>query len=204
MVLTSNTALVEPLAVAWHAVDISPFKPGDSVLILGGGPIGLAVLQTLKARGAENVIVSEVAPRRKEFAKQFGADHIFDPTKDDLVSKVREVTDGLGANVAFDAAGVQAGLNSAILAIRARGTLVNIAVWEKPPSIDVNALVFREKHYMGIATYVAGDFQAVIDALSSGTSSFSGMSGWPRVLPFKIVLTLVRQIETRSDDYEEN
>lgn len=163
-------ALVEPLAVAWHAVNSSPFKKGDSVLILGGGPIGLAVLQTLKAKGAETIIVSEVAPRRKEFAKQFGASHVLDPTKDDIVAQVREICDGQGANLAFDAAGVQAGLHQAVLAIRAKGTLVNIAVWEKPPSISVNDLLFRERHYMGVVTYVPGDFQDVIDAIASGNS----------------------------------
>ena len=163
-------ALVEPLAVAWHAVNVSPYKKGDSVLILGGGPIGLAVIQSLKARGAEKIIVSEVAPRRKEFAKQFGAHYVLDPTKDDIVARVREICDGQGAHLAFDAAGVQAGLDQALSAIRARGTLVNIAVWEKPASIHPNTLVFRERNYMGVATYVEGDFQAVIDAIASGKS----------------------------------
>ncbi|KAI9754686.1 MAG: hypothetical protein M4579_004591 [Chaenotheca gracillima] len=161
-------ALVEPIAVAWHAVNISPFKPGDSVLVLGGGPIGLAVLQALRARGAGTVIVSEVAPRRKEFAKEFGATHVLDPTQDDIVARCKELCDGVGPHVAFDAAGVQAGLTAGLHAIRARGTLVNIAVWEKPASLFVNDLVFREKHYMGVATYQAGDFQAVIDALAEG------------------------------------
>lgn len=162
---------MEPLAVAWHAIKISPFKKGDSVLILGGGPIGLAVVQSLKAKGAENIIVSEIAPKRKEFARKFGAHHVIDPTQDDIVAKVRELCDGRGANVAFDAAGVQAGLDQAILAVRARGTLVNIAVWEKPVSLQPNHLCFRERNYMGIATYVAGDFEEVIDAIASSESS---------------------------------
>ncbi|KAI9810687.1 MAG: hypothetical protein M1827_006146 [Pycnora praestabilis] len=161
-------ALIEPLAVGWHAVKISPFKSGDSVLILGGGPIGLSVIQALKARGAEKIIVSEIAPQRKDFAKKFGAHYVLDPTKDDIVAKCRELCGGKGVNVAFDAAGVQAGLNSAILATRARGTIVNIAVWEKPATVNVNDLVFRERKYLGIATYVAGDFQEVIDAIASG------------------------------------
>ena len=160
---------MEPIAVAWHAVKISPYQKGDSVLVLGGGPIGLAVVQCLKAKGCEKIIVSEVAPKRKEFAKQFGAHYVLDPTKDDIVARVREICDGQGAHVAFDAAGVQAGLDSAILAIRARGTLVNIAVWEKAASLHPNSLVFRERRYMGVATYVEGDFQDVIDAIASGT-----------------------------------
>ena len=162
-------ALVEPLSVAWHAVKISPYKEGDSVLVLGGGPIGLAVVQTLVAKGAEKIIVSEVASRRRELAKEFGAHHVLDPTKDDIVSRVRELSgDGSGVNVAFDAAGVQAGLDQAIQAVRARGTLVNIAVWEKRATITPNWLVFRERRYMGVATYQDGDFQDVIDAIAAG------------------------------------
>lgn len=169
--LCSSPALVEPLAVAWHAVNISPFKKGDSVLILGGGPIGLAVIQVLKARGAEKIILSEMARGRKEFAKNFGAHYVLDPSKDDVVARVKDICDGRGANVAFDAAGVQAGLDQAMQAIRTRGTLVNIAVWEKPATIIPNWLCFREKNYMGVATYQKGDFQGVLDALSSGEST---------------------------------
>lgn len=156
------------MAVAWHAVKRSPFKKGDAVLILGGGPIGLAVVQSLVARGAEKIIVSEVAPKRREFAKEFGAHYVIDPIRDDVVAKVLEICDGRGVNVAFDAAGVQAGLDKAILAVRPRGTLVNIAVWERPISFDPNALTFRERNYMGCVTYVQGDFQEVINAIASG------------------------------------
>lgn len=154
--------------MAWHAVKTSPLKKGDSVLVLGGGPIGLAVVQTLRAKGAEKIIVSEMASRRRDFAKQFGADYVLDPSKDDIVTRVREICDGKGANVAFDCAGVQAGLDQAILSIRARGTLVNIAVWEKSATIIPNRFAFRERSYMGIATYVEGDFEEVISAIASG------------------------------------
>lgn len=161
-------ALIEPLAVAWHAVNMSNFIPGQSVLILGGGPIGLAVLQSLKAKGATKVIVSEMAGARKDFAKQFGADYVLDPTKDDIVARCRELCEDQGVHIVFDAAGVQTGLDSAIDAVRARGTIVNIAVWEKPCTIHPNKLVFKERKYLGIATYVNGDFQEVMDAISEG------------------------------------
>lgn len=161
-------ALIEPLAVGWHAVNISPYKAGDAVLILGGGPIGLSVIQALKARGAGKIIVSEVSPRRKEYAKQFGAHHVLDPTKDDIVAKCRELCEKQGVHIVFDCAGVQAGLDQAVHAVRARGTIVNVAIWEKPCSIHPNDLVFKERRYIGVATYVKGDFQEVIDAISSG------------------------------------
>ncbi|KAL9024293.1 MAG: hypothetical protein Q9196_006621 [Gyalolechia fulgens] len=163
------SALIEPLAVAWHSVKISPLKKGDKVLVLGGGPIGLAVIQCLKAKGAETIIASEVSPRRKDFAKEFGAHHVLDPAEDDIVARVREICGGVGADVAFDAAGAQAALDQALKAIRAQGTLVNIAVWEKPAQLQMNDLVFRERKYIGVTTYVAGDFKEVLDAIASGT-----------------------------------
>ena len=143
-------ALIEPLAVGWHAVDISPYKEGDSVLVLGGGPIGLAVVQALVGKKCKNIIVSEVSGRRREFAKQFGAHHTIDPTKGDLVAEVERLTEGEGADVGFDAAGVQVAVDTAFKAIKARGTLVNIAVWEKRATLAMNDIVFRERAYMGM------------------------------------------------------
>lgn len=146
-------ALVEPLAVGWHAVDISPYKESDSVLILGAGPIGLAVVQVLIGRGCKNIIVTEVSSKRREFAKQFGAHHTIDPINEDVVARVEELTGGLGADVAFDAAGAQAALDTAFGALKARGTLVNIAVWEKRAGLAMNGLVFRERNYMGVYVF---------------------------------------------------
>ncbi|EXJ75231.1 uncharacterized protein A1O5_01927 [Cladophialophora psammophila CBS 110553] len=168
-------ALIEPLAVGWHAVDISPYKEGDSVLVLGGGPIGLAVVQALVGKGCKTIIVSEVSGRRREFAKQFGAHHVIDPVKADVVEEVERLTNGEGADVGFDAAGVQVAVDTAFKAIKARGTLVNIAVWEKRATLQMNDIVFRERGYMGVATYALGDFEAVIKAISSGAMKPAGM-----------------------------
>jgi len=183
-------ALIEPLAVAWHAVNMSGFKKGDSVLILGAGPIGLAVIQSLKARGADKIIISEVAARRKEFAKGFGAHYILDPTKDDIVAKCRELCEDQGVHLVFDAAGVQAGLDQAVEAVRARGTIVNIAVWEKACTIHPNKLVFKERKYMGIATYVNGDFQEVMDAISEG-----------RMKPEKMITKKIKLDEVEKEGF---
>ncbi|KIW34205.1 chlorophyll synthesis pathway protein BchC [Cladophialophora immunda] len=168
-------ALIEPLAVGWHAVDISPYKEGDSVLVLGGGPIGLAVVQALVGKGCKNIIVSEVSGRRREFATQFGAHHVIDPVKADVVAEVEKLTNGEGADVGFDAAGVQVAVDTAFKAIKARGTLVNIAVWEKRATLQMNDIVFRERGYMGVATYSLGDFEAVINAISTGAMKPAGM-----------------------------
>ena len=126
-------------------------------------------------------MVSEPSPSRNRYASQFGAHHVLDPTsaKDkDIPARVKELTDGLGANIAFDCAGSQIGLDQAVLALRAKGLLVNVAVWETTAKITPNNFAFRERRYMGIATYVAGDFQGVIDAIASGMS-FSHLPSAP-------------------------
>ena len=143
-------ALVEPLSVGWHAVDASPYRDGDNVLVLGGGPIGLAVVQALVGMGCKNIIVSEVSKTRGDYALAFGAHHVINPMTDDVVAKVKEFTGGLGADVAYDAAGVQPAVDTAFLALRARGMLVNIAIWEKRVQLSMNEIVFRERSYMGV------------------------------------------------------
>lgn len=127
-------ALVEPLAVAWHAVDQYPIKEGDEALVLGAGPIGLGVIQCLKARGAKTIIAAEVAAQRQKFAKEFGATHVVDPSREDVVKRAKEICGGLGPHLALDAAGVAASVKSAALAVRARGTVVNVAIWEEEVS----------------------------------------------------------------------
>lgn len=162
--------MIEPLAVGWHAVKVSPIQPGETALVLGGGPIGLSVIQALRAQGVGLVIVSEMAEKRKQFARQFGADHILDPTKDDVPARCKELSpDGEGPTCVFDAAGVQAGLDSAIDALRVRGTLVNIAIWEKGCQLMPTKILLKEKKYMGVVTYSRGDFQDVLNAISHGT-----------------------------------
>ena len=156
-------------------MNLSPYKPGDTALILGGGPIGLALIQALKARGEGTIIVSEISAKRKQFAKDFGADYVLDPTKEDIVKRCKELCDNQGVHVVYDAAGVQAGLDQAVHAVRARGTIVNIALWEKPCSISPNDMNFKERKYIGVATYQAGDFQDVLDAISSGRMKPEGM-----------------------------
>lgn len=131
-------------------------------MILGGGPIGISVILALKARGAKKIIVSEISKKRQEFAKLFGAHYVIDPTKEDVVKRCRDLCDQQGVHVVYDCAGVQTGLDQAIHAVRARGTVVNIAIWEKPCSITPNDLTFKERKYMGVATYQIGDFQEVL------------------------------------------
>ncbi|KAI1081837.1 GroES-like protein [Whalleya microplaca] len=161
-------ALVEPLAIAWHAVEASQVKPGDDALVIGAGPIGLGVIQCLKAQGANQVFVAEVATERQNFAKHFGATDIFDPRVDDVVAKCKELTGGRGPQVALDCAGLAATVKSACLSVRARGRVINTAICEKELLFQPNNVIFGEKTYSGVLGYQHKDYQGVINAIGKG------------------------------------
>lgn len=82
-------ALIEPLAVSWHAVNKSPFKVGDNVLI-GGGPISIGMVQVLKLQGAQSRIVSEMMESRKQISMHYRATHVLDPSVDNIPEQVTQ------------------------------------------------------------------------------------------------------------------
>ncbi|KAF2112989.1 chaperonin 10-like protein [Lophiotrema nucula] len=162
-------ALVEPLSVAWHAISAAPLTPDSTVLVLGGGPIGLAVVQCLVALKTKKIIMSEVSKSRQRFAREFGAHHVLDPKTYDLVAISKELSNGDGPDIVFDCAGVPASLATACQAVKTRGTVVNVAIWEKEVPFQPNMLVFREAHYTAVLGYQRKDFQAVIGHLADGS-----------------------------------
>ncbi|KAI0204254.1 GroES-like protein [Astrocystis sublimbata] len=169
-------ALVEPLAVAWHALSAAPeLAPASTVLIIGGGPIGLALILCLKAKGVETIVVSEIAASRQSFARQFGATQVVNPLHDDINKVVLDVSGGSGADVAFDCAGVPASIKSACAAVRARGTVVNVAIWEKEVPFNPNWVMHKDSNFRSVLGYHKQDFEAVIENLRTGAIEPNGM-----------------------------
>jgi (R,R)-butanediol dehydrogenase/meso-butanediol dehydrogenase/diacetyl reductase len=164
---TDVGALIEPLAVAYHAVKLSRVQPGQTALVFGAGPIGLVTTAALRAAGVEEIIVVEPAEVRKAKAPGAGADHVLDPTTTDVTAEVLDLTKGRGADVSFECAGIDAVLKSAILSTRAGGTVVNVAIWGHEASVSMNDLVFHEINVLGSLAY-ADDHPATIEMVASG------------------------------------
>ncbi|OQU95625.1 Alcohol dehydrogenase GroES-like domain-containing protein [Cladophialophora immunda] len=164
-------ALVEPLSVAWHAVSNSGIKPGQSALVLGAGPIGLAVILCLKAKGVSKILASEPCEARYENAATLGAIRTINPTSVDVVAEAKAFCESIGPDFAFDASGVQATITDGIKAVRKYGTYYNIALWGKPATIDVNELLFNGKTIKSDLSYARGDYESVIKAISTGEIS---------------------------------
>ncbi|MCE3549921.1 2,3-butanediol dehydrogenase [Pseudonocardia sp. RS11V-5] len=163
---TDLGALVEPLAVGYHAVRLSGVREGGTAVVYGAGPIGLVTTAALKAAGASQVVVVEPAAARKAKAGPAGADVIIDPIADDAPAAILDLTGG-GADVAFECAGIDAVLASAIGSVRPGGTVVNVAIWGHVPSVAVNDLVMSEVNLLGSLAY-CGDHPDTIALLRDG------------------------------------
>jgi len=118
-----EAAVIEPMAVALHAVKRWPLAPGGRAAIFGGGPIGLGILLCLKAQGVDDVIVIEPAPDRRSVAAGFGA-QVIDPLATNAVEQVRVLTKGRGADVSFETAGAPTTFHAAIGATAKGGAVV--------------------------------------------------------------------------------
>lgn len=125
-----EAALVEPTAIALHCVDRAQIKPGERVVILGGGPIGLLCLQLARLAGASTLILSEPDQGRRHAGECMGADVVVDPLKEDLADIVREATAGMGVDVAIEAVGAPKVIEQGVELVRNGGRLM-IVGW--PP-----------------------------------------------------------------------
>lgn len=124
----ADGALVEPLAVALHAVRRSAFAPGDSAAVFGAGPIGLGVVRVLRESGASEVLVSEPRAGRREAAADLGAT-VVDPTSGSVLREVKGATDG-GGDVSFETGGVEPSFVDAVRSTKKRGDVTVVSVSE--------------------------------------------------------------------------
>lgn len=117
-------ALMEPLASAINTIDCSRIEIGSTVLIAGGGAIGLMMVQLAQRRGARLVIVSEPVPLKRILAEQFGAEATVDPLEEDLQAAVMEATNGQGVDTAIEVAGKVEATRQCIEAAKRGGTVL--------------------------------------------------------------------------------
>jgi len=134
-----EAALIEPLACCVRGIDQAKVRTGDTVAIVGAGPIGLILLQLVKLAGASMVIQTDMEDARLKLARDLGADHTINVAEEDPVEAIKRLTGGYGVDVAIEAVGSPKAITQAMKATR-RGGRLNIfgvspedAVWEVKP-----------------------------------------------------------------------
>jgi L-iditol 2-dehydrogenase len=166
----AQAALVEPLACVLNGQNIVRVGTGDSVVILGAGPIGLLHVKLARLKGAARVIVSEPNGARRDAAGAAGADATVDPIAEDLHERVRAETNGLGASVVICAIGIPALVQQAIGLAALRGRVSLFAGFSKGDSaaLDVNAIHYNELTVTGAFGLSRVDYADALSMAASG------------------------------------
>ncbi len=163
-----HAAMIEPLAVATHDVRRAGLAAGDSVLVLGGGPIGALIAMVSRRRGAR-VVVSEVNPFRIELLRSLGLDVI--GIDADPVRFVNEWTAGQGVDVAFEVTGNAVAARVMTEVVRVWGTVSIVAIHPEPTPVNLYPMFARELSMHGSRLYHREDWEEAIRLAASGAVS---------------------------------
>lgn len=185
-------ALVEPMAVGWHAVARSGVEAGGTALVAGAGPIGIGAWFALKARGVEKILVSEPSADRRAIIAALGAT-VADPVNDDLTAVIADFTGGDGVDVAVDAAGAGAAITSALAGLAAGGRIVVAALHEHPMEFQPTMLSMGETEIVGSVGYEPEEFDAVIAAMASGVYD---TTGWVQEIPLTGIVDAIHALRS--------
>ena len=177
-------SMAEPTSVAYNAVIErgGGIRPGDSVVICGGGPIGMAAVAVLKNQGAANVILSEPEESRAEIGRKLGADHVINPLKESLSEGVLEITKGMGASVYLEATGLPTVVYPEIEKTIWEGrtlnsTVVVVARAEAKIPVTGEVLQVRRARIVGAQGHSGhGTFPRVIEAMAAGMNMLPMMT----------------------------
>jgi len=162
-----EAALTEPVSVALHARNLTPIEEGDTTVVFGAGLIGLMTLQVLKSSPARRVIVVDVEPDRLSLAAELGASHTFDSSRVDVAAEVRALTEGRGADSAFEAVGIEATVRDAIAAVRKGGCVTLIGNLAPDVSMPLQSVVTRQIRLQGSCAS-NGEYPESLELIASG------------------------------------
>jgi len=162
----ADGALIEPLAVALHGVNLSGLKAGDKVLVLGAGPIGLAVAYWARRMGAGRVAVQDISPFQQGRAEDMGA-HAFVVDPADPVGSAERALGGK-ADVVFECVGIPGLIAQAVDQVRPRGTILLLGLCTRPDTFNSFAMLSKEVRLVTSAFFTVPEYEAALKALEQG------------------------------------
>jgi 2-desacetyl-2-hydroxyethyl bacteriochlorophyllide A dehydrogenase len=161
-----EAAMVEPIAVAAHAVNVSKLKPGSSALVVGAGMVGVFVVQLLKLFGAGPVIAIDLDDQKLELARKFGADFTFSSKEKNNVEKILELTKNRGADFAFEVVGIAETVQICVENTRKGGTVILVGNLSPQIQFPLQQVVTREITVQGSCA-INGEYELVLDLLAT-------------------------------------
>jgi (R,R)-butanediol dehydrogenase/meso-butanediol dehydrogenase/diacetyl reductase len=162
-----EAALAEPLAVALHGVTLSQIAPGRRALVTGAGPIGMLTLAALRAKGIQDVTVSEPSGTRRAAAVRVGATHVLTPEELPRPRMPFEFVEP-GYDAAFECSGNPTAVESALRQLKRGGTLMLVGTGMVKPKLDTNRMILGELRVIGSYNYDENGFEDALALLASG------------------------------------
>ncbi|MDR6513106.1 (R,R)-butanediol dehydrogenase/meso-butanediol dehydrogenase/diacetyl reductase [Novosphingobium capsulatum] len=162
----ADGALVEPLAVALHGINRSGMKAGDKVLVLGAGPIGLALAFWARKRGAARVVVQDITPFQQERAIEMGADTFVVDLADPVGAADRALRGK--ADIVFECVGAPGLITQAVAQVKPQGTILLLGLCTKPDTLDTFAMLAKEVSLVTSAFFTIPDYEAALAVLDQG------------------------------------
>lgn len=170
-----QATLVEPYACGMHAVERGNIGYEDVVVISGLGTIGLAMICAAKIKAPKLVIGLDLRKERLDKAKEFGADMIIDPSKEDVMAKVMELTGGYGCDVYIEASGSPVSVSQGLNIVRNMGRYVQFGVFAKDVTADWN-IIGDTKHMDVVGSHLSGHCYApVMKGMVNGSMKTDGV-----------------------------
>lgn len=163
----TQAALVEPAAVALHAIKLSAITPDDVVVVIGAGMVGMFVIQLLKITGCKKIIAIDLEKEKLALAKKLGADACFTPDDNALNTTLLEWTGQRGADVAIEVVGVNATIQHAITLLRKGGTLTLLGNLSPQVNLPLQAVVTRQLRLQGSCA-INGEYPAILNLIAKG------------------------------------
>lgn len=163
----SQAAMVEPAAVALHAISITPVDNNDTVLVVGAGTIGLCLVQLLKLKGCTKIFVADIDPGRLELARQLGAGYAFQPAGGEQETHILEMTEGRGVDAVIEAVGIPSTIRLGIDHLRRGGTITLLGNITPEVDIPLQKIVAGQIRLQG-SYAIAGEYPEILEMISSG------------------------------------
>lgn len=174
----TDAALTEPLCVAYNALAVkSRIKPGDLVVVLGPGPIGLMATQVARVCGASNIVLAGL-PRDAErinTGRKLGATHTVDLSKDDIHGLVSELSNGVGADLVVDAAGPAATVKLSMELVKRNGQITKIAWGPKPLDLSLDPLLAKAATLQGVFSHTWDTWERALRLQATGQVDLHSM-----------------------------
>jgi (R,R)-butanediol dehydrogenase / meso-butanediol dehydrogenase / diacetyl reductase len=164
----ADGAIIEPLAVALHGVNMAGVKKDNKILILGAGPIGLAVAFWARRAGASDVVIQDISEYQRDRALSMGATGFaVDPT--DPIGGAERALGGKADNV-FECVGIPGLIEQAVSQVRNRGTILLLGLCTRPDTLNTFAMLSKEVRLITSAFFTRGEYEAALDALDAGAA----------------------------------